>query len=246
MSSSPTRYTSGITQDASYQPLGQIGIPDPFFYATYADDFLPYIAAGYTVTAATGSVAMTAANGTGGRILMSTTGVTSDFVSMQEPAASFSYVTGNKLAYLARIRLDDASLSTAIVGLLQTSVNPFTTKTNGYYFTKASGATAITFSVMSGSAVQATVTLPSVVAAATDIDLGFQVDRLGNVNIFCGSNLIGSKREDFAVLGPQAKIYATSIAAQPTGLMNPTLAVQASTGVIRTMTADFQLAAMER
>lgn len=246
MSSSPTRYTSGITQDASYQPLGQIGIPDPFFYATYADDFLPYIAAGYTVTAATGSVAMTAANGTGGRILMSTTGVTSDFVSMQEPAASFSYVAGNKLAYLARIRLDDASLSTAIVGLMQTTVTPLGTITNGYTFKKASGGTAITFTVTSGSATQATVTLPSVAVAGADIDLGFVVDRLGNVNIFCGSNLIGAKRQDFAVLGPQAKIYATSIAAQPVGGLNPTLAVQASTAVIRTMTADFQLAAQER
>lgn len=246
MSSSPTRFTSGVTQDASYQPLGMIGIPDPFFYATYADDFLPYIPAGYTVTAATGSVAMTAANGTGGRILMSTTGVTSDFVSLQEPTASFSYVAGNKLAYLTRIRLDDASLSTALAGLMQTTVTPLGTITNGFTFKKASGATAITFTVTSSSATQATVTLPSVAVAATDIDLGFVVDRLGNVNIFCGTNLIGAKRQDFALLGPQAKILASSIATPPAGLLNPTLAVQASTAVIRTMVADFQLAAMER
>jgi len=243
MSSSPTRFTSGVTQDASYQPLGMIGIPDPFFYATYADDFLPYDVGGYTVTAATGSVASVA--GVGGRVILSTTGVISDFVSMQEPAAGFSYIAGNKLAYLTRINLDSATLSTVQVGLIQTSATPLTV-TNGFFFKKASGATAITFTVMSGSAVQAVVTLPTVAVAATDIDLGFVVDRLGNVNIFCGTNLIGAKRQDFATLGPQAKIYATSIATPPAGLLNPTLVVQASTAVIRTMTADFQLAAQER
>lgn len=249
MSSAPTRFTSGVTQDASYQPLGQIGIPDPFFYASYEDDFLPYLAGNYTVTAATGSAAAVAATNaatSGGRIVLSSTGVISDFVSLQQPVANFAYLAGNKLAYLARINLDNATLSSMIAGLMQTTVTPFGTITNGYTFKKASGGTAITFTVTSGSATQATVTLPSVAVAGADIDLGFVVDRLGNVNIFCGSNLIGAKRQDFAVLGPQAKIYATSIAAQPTGGLNPTIAVQASTAVIRTMTVDFQLAAQER
>lgn len=249
MSSSPTRYTSGFTQDASYQPLGQIGIPDPFFYAVSSDDFLPYIASEYTVTAAGGSVAAVAATNaatSGGRILFTTGATATNFAAIQSPVASFGYTPGKKLAFLTRIQVDDATNADVIAGLIQTTATPGTV-TNGIYFRKASAGTSIVLNVVSASAVIGTVILPVSIAAATDIDLGFYVTPNGNIKIFCGSNLIGQKRQNFTILGPNAGILLSALsAAIPLTGLNPTLAVTAGTAVARTMTADFILTAQER
>src|SRR5215510_6260509 len=119
--SAPTRYTSGITQSASWQPLGAIGTPNPFFYAEFADDFLPYRAGDYTVTAAGGSVAASAVSGTGGRILLTTGGTASNFASLQQPTANFAYVGGYKLAFLTRINMTDVDGTALIAGLVNTT-----------------------------------------------------------------------------------------------------------------------------
>lgn len=246
----PTRFTSGITQDAKWQPLGRIGSPDPFFYSMYSDDFLPYVAGNYTVTAAGGSVATTAVGGNGGRILFTTGATATNFAEIQMPSASIANTAGYKLAYLARIQLADITNSQLVMGLIQTTATP-TTVTNGIYFTKANASTSLVLNVVSGSASQATVTITqptSGLAINADIDIGFVVDTNGDVLAFVGNQLVGAKPRitSSVVVGPTAKIAGSSIAALPTGLMNPTLTLIAGTNVAQTMYADFQYAAMER
>ena len=251
MSSSPTRFTSGFTQDASWQPLGRIGIPDPFFYATYADDFLPYNVANYTVTATGGSVAASASSGTGGRILMTTGATATNFASIQQPTANFANVSGQKLAYLVRVNAADVINSEIIAGLIQTSVTPFTVA-DGIYFSKAAGSTTVTLRVVSGSVVVGSILMPSVANSSqftngADQDMGFYVDRNGNVKAFMGYHLIGQKRQNVASLGPNATIYAANLTGAMSILpVNPTVAIRASTAAAQTMSVDFQLAAMER
>jgi len=242
----PVRFTSGFTQDASFQPLGQLGIPDPFFYADYADDFIHYNTGDYTVTAAGGTVAGSAAGGNGGRILFTTGATATNFAAIQLTAASFQYVATKKLAYLCRIQLADVTLPVVMAGLIQTTVTPYTV-TDGIYFTKAAGSTDIVVNVVTGSTVIGTTTLTGLLTNATDIDLGFTVDRLGNILIYAGNSLIGQKRQDVTTLGPAAKILASSLTGAMTAvLLNPTLAIQTSTAAAKTMYADFHLAAMER
>ena len=242
----PVRFTSGFTQDASFQPLGQLGMPDPFFYADYADDFIHYTPGDYTVTASGGTIAVSSTGGNGGRILFTTGATATNFAAIQLTAASFQYVATKKLAYLCRIQLADVTLPVVMAGLIQNTVTPYTV-TDGIYFTKAAGSTDIVVNVVTGSTVIGTTTLTGLLTNATDIDLGFTVDRLGNILIYAGNSLIGQKRQDVTTLGPAAKILASSLTgAMMAVLLNPTLAIQTSTAAAKTMYVDFQLAAMER
>ena len=244
--SNPVRFTSGFTQDAPYQPLASIGVPDPFFYAYYEDDFLPYNASLYTVTAASGTVAASAAGGSGGRILFTTGATASNFAAIQLPVADFAYTATKKLAFLCRIQAADITLSAINVGLIQTTATPFTV-TDGIYFSKAAASTNIIVNVVTGSTVIGTTTLSGLLTAATDIDLGFVVDRLGNILIYAGNNLVGQKRQDLATLGPAGKILASSLTGSLTSvLLNPSIAIGTSTTAAKTLYADFLYAAQER
>ena len=244
----PVRLTAGFTQDATYQPLGQIGVPDPFFYAYYEDDFLPYNAALYTATVSGGSIAATAAKGSGGRILFTTAATAASYPTIQLPVASFQYTATKKLAFLCRLQITNTTTNTFIAGLIDTTTTPFTAITDGIYFLKAAGTTNIVVNVVSGSATIGTTTLSGLLTANTDIDLGFLVDRLGNILIYAGSNLIGQQRQDVATLGPAGKILASSLTAAMTAvLLNPTLSIgNGATAASTTGVADFLYAAQER
>lgn len=245
----PTRFLSGVTQSASWQPLGNVGIPDPFFYAAYEEDFLHYNAGDYTVTASGGSVAATAANGSGGRVLLTTGATAGNFAELQLPVASFQYTSGKKLSYLTRLQVANASTSQFAVGLVNTNTTPLSSGiTDGIYFSKAAGSTNIILNVVTGSASRGTATISALLANNTDVDLGFLVDRSGNIKIFAGSNLVGVKRPNTALLGPEYAIPASSLSGSITAvLLNPTIAVgNGSTAAAMTGVVDFQFAAMER
>lgn len=245
---SPTRFPSGVTQAASFQPLGNIGFPDPFFYAAYEDDFLHYNSGDYTVTAAGGTVAATAANGSGGRILFTTGAVAANFAEIQLSTAGFQYTAGKRLAYLARIRVASATTSSLIAGLIGTSATPFTSVADGIYFFKAAASNILQLIVMSGSAQIGTIANVGTLADNTDIDIGFYFNRLGDIKVFTGANLEGVKRQNTALLGPDYALPASSLSAAMTAVqLNPTLAVSnGTTAAAMTMVADFQLAAQER
>lgn len=246
MSSAPSRFINGMTQAGKFQPFGELGIPDPFYYAVYEDDFLPYAASNYTVTATGGSVAASAAGGAGGRILMTTGAVITNFASLQQAAASFSAVNGTKLAYLCRIQMTDVTNSVLTAGLIQTTATPGTI-TNGIVITKAAASTNIVVSVISASTTIATTTISGLLTNGQDIDLGFLMDRSGNIQVHAGNSLVGNKsRQNVATLGPRGKILATAITAYPVGLLNPTIAVTAGTGALQTMYVDFMAAGQER
>jgi len=245
----PTRLTSGFTQAAKWQPLGDIGIPDPFFYAYFEDDFLPYNAAIYTVTSAGGgTVAATAAKGSGGRVLMSTGAAANSFEELQLPVASFQYTAQKKLAFLTRLQVDNITNDVFIAGLINTTATPFTAVADGIYFTKAAASTNIVVNVVTGSVVIGTATITGALTVNTDIDLGFMVDRLGNVKISYGFSLEGVRRQNFATLVPDLAISASALTGTITAaLLNPTVAIgNGATASPITGVVDFLFAAQER
>lgn len=246
----PSRLTSGLTQAASWQPLGGLGIPDPFFYSFFDDDFIPYNSAYYTVTAAGGSVAATVTNGSGGRALFTTGAVAGNFAEIQVPSAGFQYVASKKLAFLCRIQTSDVVNNAMVLGLINTTATPFTggSITDGIYFSKAAASSNIIATVVTGSVVIGTVTISGLLTNATDIDLGFQVERTGGIKIFAGANLEGVKRQNTANLGPQYSIQASALTGVlTTVLLTPTLAVSnGTTAAAVTMVGDFLFGAAER
>ena len=245
MSSSPMRLSAGFTQDQSFQPLGLLGTPNPFFYAQYHDDYIGYIPGRYTNTVnANGTIAQTP--GAYGRLLFTTnssTPLATDLASQQLDSAFIVLNSSKKFAYLARLQVADITNPALIVGAIQTTTTPFTV-TDGIYFSKASGSTNLVVNVMVASVVQATATLPGLLTANTDIDLGLVYDGKGSILAFAGAGLIGQvNNQNTAVLGPVARLTPASL---PTVTLNATLAIQSGTASSKTMNVDLQFAAMER
>ena len=245
MSSSPMRIQAGFTQDASWQPLGLIGAPDPTFYATFFDDFMGYQAGRFTNTN-TGNGSEAPANGVGGRVLFTTntsTPAAGDIASIQVDSACVQYSAAKKLAFLTRLQLADVTNSAMLAGVIQKTTTPFTV-TDGIYFSKATGTTNLTVNVMASSVVIATTTLTGLLTNATDVDLGFTYDGRGSLLIFAGAGLLGQKpNQNTATLGPVARLTPASF---PTALLTPTLSLQSGTATSKTMNADLLYASVER
>lgn len=247
----PTRFTGGLTQAAEFQPLGLLGIPDPFYYATLADDFLPFRAGDYTITAAGGSVAATANGGTGGRILFTTGATGGSFASIQQPTANFAHVPGEKLSFLTRLNMADVVNTQIIAGLINTTATPLSAA-DGIYFQKGVGNTNITLIAVSGGTIVGQVTVPNLpnngFLNGADIDLGFLVDEKEDILIYVGYHLVGNKpNQNRTLLGPVAKLRASDRTAALSILpTNPTVAIVAGTAAAQTGNCDFLFAAQER
>jgi hypothetical protein len=268
--------------------MAQSGFGNPFFYHQFSDDFDNALGASglYTLTG-TGSAAHTP--GDGGLGLFSTTGSASTHATIQLPVASVSLpLTGNnppvtansskKLFYLARMQLSDVTLTGFIAGLCATGA-PFTTGvtnvTDGLYFYKAPGGTALQLINVasnagspSGASFTNTFVIPTTaysLVAATNFDIGFYID--GNQNLFAyvGSQLVGwipqsgtggvnaAGTPSLPVLGPVLANYNYNSQGNQSPIMytttNLNLTLGVSNGVtaaIKTMTADFHCFQKER
>lgn len=246
----PIRLTSGFTQAAKFQPLGGMGQPDPFYYATFFDDYIPTLGANYTLTVPnSGSIAANSANGPNGRILFTTGVAAGNYASLQVPNAGLQYVPTKKAFFLCRMQLHNVSTGQLIAGLISTNTTPFTAVVDGIYFLCAAGSSSITLFAVTGSTTIGSVVIPAgILAADTDIDLGFQIDANGNIKAFVGNGLEGFKRQDFATLGPNYVIPASSLTgALTTALLSPTMGISnGTTAAAMTGVADFVLGAVER
>ena len=252
----PVRYPSGVSTDGPFRVLANYGFRNPFFYHEWEDDFDVLNAAYVKTATGTGTVAPVA--GDGGQLLFTTNGTTplaTDIAALQLPAASFSFTAGKKSFFLARIQLADATNAAFLAGLIQTTATPFTV-TDGLYFSKASGSTAVTLISAVGS-VLTTLALPSsyaTMANNTWIDVGWYVDRNQNVKAFIGYPLVGYALQSGTgpvnssgvtvtpFPGPNASFAPTLTGAN----LNFTVALQSGTASSKTMLADFGMAAKER
>lgn len=244
-----TRFPGGLTNAAQFQPFGLLGQPDPFYYATFADDFLPYRAGDYTVTATGGSVAASASSGTGGRVLLTTGATIGNQAELQQPTANFAYVARKQLAFACRVNLADVVNSQLVAGLIDTRVTPFTPQ-DGFYFSKAVGSNQIVFNAISAGVVVGSVVVPPNPGFinGADLDLAFVITNRGTINVYAGYQLIGNvPNQNRAPLGPQARIRQTALTGALSILpLNPTVAIAAGTAVAQTASCDFIAAMQER
>lgn len=249
----PVRYPNGVSSDYPWGPLGNFGLPHPFSYHFWEDDFDALLgAAGIYTKTASGNGTVAHAAGDGGTLLFTTnssTPLVTDVASIQLPAASFSYTAGKKMFFLARLQLADAVNAAFNVGLIQTTATPMTV-TDGVYFNKATGSAAnLTLFADSASAHVGTLVIPTgayTLANATYIDMGFYIDRQGYISAFVGANLVNQPANNFPagqVKGPVGRVLPTSYTAAN---LNLTMALNSGTASSKTMTADFIMAAKER
>lgn len=255
----PAGFMAGVTTDAPWQPLAECGYDNPFFYHCYAEDFdenSKTLSNVYTVTATGTGAAVAAQAGEGGQALF-TAGTTAGNSSIQLPFASFrANRAPKKLFFNARLQATAAALTTAtlslVCGLIQLTATPGTV-TDGVWFNISNGVVSINSAV--GSVIT-TVNLPSsivtaAVVANTFFDLGFYVNRQGDVLAFLDTQLVGYiPQSNLGTTGnPQATGAVARITAPAATAVNltPTMGiVQGGTTAGATMTVDFFGAYQER
>jgi hypothetical protein len=255
----PVRYPSGVSFDPPYGVFGQMGTPSPIFYHMWYDDMDQEVGetGAYTkTTTGNGTVALTA--GDGGLALFTTnssTPIATDIASLQLPVAGFTYTAGKKMFFATRFQASSISAAVFQFGLIQQTVTPGTV-TDGIWFSKAAGSlTALAINISKAST-PISVTLPGtafLLANNVNVDLGFSVDRLGNVYAWVGSQLYGfipqsGTGPNLPPLnqGPVSSIQSPVSASIPTVNLTPTMAMQSGTTASSTMTVDFIVAAKER
>src|SRR5574337_524157 len=101
-----SRFVGGFTQNSSFQPFGQMGIPDPVFVNQDYDAAFPIAMASAYTFSVTGNGDVTKQNANGGVVLFTTntsTPVATDYVSIQRPNGNFQLSSSLKTAFIARI-----------------------------------------------------------------------------------------------------------------------------------------------
>lgn len=268
----PTRIKSGYTPEQAFQAWADCGAGDPFFYHMDWDDFDESLAVTgmYTVTAASGSAALTA--GDGGLGLLTTGATSTNFAELQRPIAAWTVpqgtLAGKKMFYGVRLQLSDVTNSALIAGLIDTTTTPFSAITDGIWFSKASGGTQLEINVAKSSTTKSfnVATNTYALANATNIDLAWYVDKYGNVQYSVGSSLFGyfpqsgtsastpaGSYPNLPVLCPTGKLYSgnqpftvASGYTLPTANLALTLAVQTGAAAAKTLTVDFHGVMKER
>lgn len=252
-SQSPVRFPAGVSTDFPFQPLANFGNENPFMYATLEDDFYNSLgAAGAWTATKTGNGTIAHTAGAGGLALFTTNSTTpagTDICSIQAPAAGFAFASMKKAFFLARLQLSSATNAAFLAGLIQTTTTPFTV-TDGLYFLKASGAANNLILRSTVGSVNTDLTIPTsayTLANNTNIDLGFHVDRAGNVYAFVGSQLVGfMPQSGTGSSTPPRGGVAAFAPTLTTANLNLTAAIQSGTAASSTMTLDFLMASVER
>jgi hypothetical protein len=256
-SASPARLTAGLSFDQPWGPLAAMGTPNPFFYHMFQDDFDYLDTQLYTATK-TGAGTIANAAGDGGQLLFTAAASSAAICELQVAVANFTLPTPTlpkKLFFLTRVQFSDITNCELFAGL----VNVTTTVAgiaDGVYFQKVAGGTTMNLIVISGSTVQATIAIPAAVlalylATATWIDLGFQVNRKGDVSIYVGYPLVGWVPASAWVSSTQAPplglvARATAPGTLSTANLAPMLMLRTGNSTAVTMSADFMLTAKER
>jgi hypothetical protein len=254
-SPTPGRGAAGFTTDWPYGPMADSGYGNPFYYHAFSDDFdnALGVAGLYTVSAGgAGTIAHSA--GDGGLALFTTAGASTNFESIQLPAADYTLpqgtLAGKKFFWMARLQLSDITNSAFIAGVTNITATPFTAIADGIYFTKASGGTVLNIV----SAIASTLTTTAIPTSAytftnaTNIDLAFYIDWYGNLNAFTSANMVGFAPQSGtgATVPTRGRCLQVSNLSLSTANLSPILAVQTGVAAVKTMTVDFHLVQKER
>lgn len=255
-SPTPTRTgPGGISTDTPYGLFADLGFPSLLDYFVDVDDtlFSLGITGAWTKSATTTGTAVPTA-GDGGRGLFSTAAANNDAISIQRPVANITLpqgtLAGKKAFFTASFQLSDITASAFIVGLCNITATPLTAVADGLYFQKSAGSTTVNLISVIGSAAT-TLALPAAqvpLANATDIDLGWYLDRYGNVNAYAGGNLYGFVPQSGtgASVPPRGRIAQMLAPTLTTANLSITIAIAAGAVAIKTLNLDAVFAAKER
>lgn len=230
----PTHFRSGVTNTTPGETLYNYGMPDPFKWHTYYNDFDTYAAGDWTITeTGTGSRANSAVDG--GALLITNGSSDDNNNQLQLKAASFTLAAAKRAYFKTRFQVSEATQLDFAIGLQVTNTAIFTpaTVTDGIYFYKDDGSTALNVVIKKDDSTgKLTKTGLATVGAASWMVLGWEYDANSNCNVFINDTQVW-------------QLNATA-AYFPNTILNLTFGVMNGDGNARTMTLDYIIAAVER
>lgn len=243
-SSLTTQFPSGINNCAPWQTMSESGVPDPSFSQLYHEDFTRYAAGDFTQTlVGAGTAALTAAQGPGGILLLTTTAGAADTVYEQSVAACFQFTQAKHAFFKARLSLSDATLCDAYAGLIATSATPLAAN-DGLFFFKASGGTTwVLRSIVGGVTTDTPLPANCVAANATFLEVGFHVDATGGVEVFfnptTGVNTVNPA-------AGRGRVAYFNSAAVTQALLAPSFGLRNGAAAAKTLALDYLTVSSER
>lgn len=243
----PVRYPSGVATSPPKFLYGNFPAPTPPRVAQYFNDFSTYAAGDWTVTASTGTTALT--SGAGGKIIQSTAASNNDVQANEQVTTSWQFIAGAQLWFNINVALSDATSSLFLAGL----ANTFATMapTDGVYFSKAAASTTLNLIVRKAST--STTIAVGTMANATAYSLGFYYDGKESPTLYVYSSIGLPANNAFgqpyypggvvvAAAGAESANVLTNL---PTAALTLGFGVKAGAVAIKTSTVDYVLAAQE-
>lgn len=227
-----TRFPNGVTNVADNALFADMAQPDPTKFHQFFDDFDTYAAGDWTVTETQAGATQALTAGDGGLLLLTNSAADDDLVALQKTPAAFTFTAGKKTFFRCRFKVSDATQSDVVIGLQVVDTTPLDV-TDGVYFLKADGSTAISV-VCRKNATTGSTSASSIATLANDtfIELGFAYDGEGKVAYSVNGAVVGALDASSAYL-PDADCTVS-------------FALQNGEAVAKTMTVDYLFVAKER
>lgn len=227
----PTHLHGGMNDALPGTLLYNLAMVNPATYITYFNDFLTFNTSDWTITtteAGAGDATEALTDGSGGLLLITNDAADNDADFFQKVGECFRWSSSKDMFFMARFKVSDATQSDWVMGLQITDTSPLDV-TDGLFFSKADGTTAITFEVEKNG----TATSTAVGTCTTDyMLLGFAYTAsTGTFQIFMDGTNVGSSVNTNAVDDEDLTI---------------SFGIQNGEAVAKTMTVDYIFAALQR
>lgn len=229
---SNTRFPFGLTNVSEVNLFADMVQPDPTLFHQYFNDFDTYTAGDWVVTETDSSATQALTAGDGGLLLITNTAADNDLVALQKTPAAWTFTAGKKTFFRCRFKVSDATQSDLVFGLQVVDITPLDV-TDGVYFLKADGSTAVSI-VCRKDASTGSTSASGITNLANDtfVELGWYYDGVDKIAYEVNGSVIGS-------------VSATS-SYLPDATCTVSFALQNGEAVAKTMTVDYVFVAKER
>ncbi|MDE2022545.1 MAG: hypothetical protein KGI71_06580 [Patescibacteria group bacterium] len=245
----PVRYPSGASVSPRNTLFGEYPSPYPIRTAEYSNDFFAYVAADWTVTASTGSTALTAGNG--GQIIQTTAATLNDIQHNLKNPACIAFTPGYQTWFAVNLQTND--LTSGVIAGLQAGGTAFAPN-DGVYFTRASGSANVALNLSKGG-VTTTLAAVTTLPAATAVSLGFFYDGKSTPTLYVFSSAGLASLTAYSqpyyqggVVVKEVGVNASSgvlLTNLPVVNLSPAFGIQAGAAAAKTMTTDYLVASTE-
>jgi len=193
--SSPTRFPSGVVNVSPGNTLADYIAPDPTKVLTFWDDFAPYTATDWVITATSVGAGTSAAaqrdDGVGGIVRITTAANEDDSLWLQQShdggtndLEAWQFQSGKKAWFKAKFLMEEATQQDIIIGIHKTQTDPIdTAPTDGIWFQKDDGDADLDFHIAKNS-VFTTASAIAAVSDATSLTVGFYWDGVDTIEYF--------------------------------------------------------------